>query len=248
MRWNITGSARSAMTPEAISVIASLQSTAVTFEKIDRKECINRYADPLTQGKNLVVVTEVAMRNTQNPWVLEHRSLLAAWAAPSTAGLWSQSQDWMCTNMYQNMTHWQSCSPSHLLANVNSWAVQYGSTESQHASVNYCLSEGANESNNGCGVYLSTALMCAVCVFNLFKCIGIGYTAISQQGSRMMTIGDAIASFLRDEDPHTTGMSMLNKVTSNSQSQPQGRKEWRPKQKRWHEAASKRRSLLTIAM
>jgi hypothetical protein len=248
MRWNITGSATSAMTPEAISVIASLQSTAVTFEKIDRKECIKRYADPLTQGKNLVVVTEVAMHNTQNPWVLEHRSLLAAWATPAIAGLWSQSQDWMCVNMYQNITDWPSCSPSHLLAKVNSWAIQYDSTESQHAPVSYCLSEGVNESNNGCGVHLSTTLMYAVCVFNLLKCIGIGYTAISQQGSRMVTIGDATASFLQDEDPRTTGMSMLNKVKLNSQSQPQGRKVWRPEQKRWYEAASKRRSLLTIAL
>ncbi|KAF2683140.1 hypothetical protein K458DRAFT_390412 [Lentithecium fluviatile CBS 122367] len=72
--------------------------------------------------------------------------------------------------------------------------------------VDYCLSERTGH----CKLQYMPSITILVTVLNLFKAVLIFYTAFGIAEEPLMTMGDAVASFLKKEDLTTKGMCLLS--------------------------------------
>ena len=73
--------------------------------------------------------------------------------------------------------------------------------------VQYCLSEPAEQQ---CKLQFTLPIAILVTILNLFKAVLIFYTAFATKEEPLMTMGDAVVSFLEKEDLTTKGMCLLS--------------------------------------
>jgi hypothetical protein len=102
---------------------------------------------------------------------------------------------------------------SKLFNNAENWTYPgYG-----NPTVKYCLSRKAE---NTCKVefgYIAAVLVIVANAIKVVSFVGVFWVLKRHAGSKsskdqlLITTGDAIASFLADPDPHTLGMSMIDK-------------------------------------
>lgn len=86
-------------------------------------------------------------------------------------------------------------------SNISTWK-PYGKE------ILYCLSETTEEH---CRLEYSIHLAIAVIILNAFKAIIMAYLAFGVLESPLMTVGDAVVSFLEIPDTHTRGMCLARK-------------------------------------
>ena len=127
--------------------------------------------------------------------------------------------------------------------------------------IEYCLA--VPSTLPGCTVSLSRALLVVVIVFNISKVVCF-IVALRICTSPLITIGDALASFLHSPDQTTGGFGLLSAYTTRRQmawdyvryknidtgkSSPPIPSRWRvPRRRLWFEAASSRRWSVTAIM
>ena len=103
----------------------------------------------------------------------------------------------------------------------------------------YCLSVPAEEH---CKIQFSLAIMIAVIVCNLIKTICMSMIAWNRGPEPLVTLGDAIASFLDRPDVTTEGGCIAARLRfEKSKSWNLLSSRWDPKRLRWFRAASRRR-------
>jgi hypothetical protein len=130
------------------------------------------------------------------------------------------------------------CTAEHLLTTVNNWIItltlspKYNGTsigppnETLWIEVDHCVSAGARPWQDNCTVRCSIGILGLVCGLNLFKCCCIGYTCFLffrswedrghisttelARNRSLVTIGDAVASFLQKPDVHTEGLDFAS--------------------------------------
>jgi len=155
---------------------------------------------------------------------------------------------WICSD---NPEWWSYPGPrkrcTELIDSIKSapkdWKVGYTKTYP----VDYCLSEKAEPH---CKLQFTLGIAILVTLLNLFKAILIFYTAIGIKENPLLTMGDAVASFLEKRDETTKGMCLLSvsDVKSHRGYFPAGPKEWTGKVRRWKDVTSRTRRLVTFAM
>lgn len=93
-------------------------------------------------------------------------------------------------------------------------------------------------------------VICVVAVSNLVKVFAMLYVAFGNFDSPLITVGDAIQSFLNRPDPTTSGMCLAGKLTFQPwiRDQSHGPKEWRLNKKRWFGSASKTRWISCLSL
>lgn len=113
--------------------------------------------------------------------------------------------------------------------------------------VDHCLAEEADER---CKIQVLPKIAIIVTALNLFKAILIFYVVFGVKENPLLTIGDAVASFLEKKDDTTRGMCLLSvkEVKKHGGYFPVGRKEWKGKVYRWKNAASRTRRRVTFTM
>ena len=119
------------------------------------------------------------------------------------------------------------CTLENLLPQASTWNLQVHDRYS--ADVDYRLSPGVYPIDNKCGLHFSATIMAIVCCMNAVKCLGILYTLLLfwHQGFSLVTLGDAIASFLAVKDKYTEGICLVPQ----SDFQVKG---WPKRPLRWH--------------
>jgi hypothetical protein len=113
--------------------------------------------------------------------------------------------------------------------------------------VDYCLSEVAEPH---CKLQFVPAIAVLVTVLNLCKAVLIFYVAFGTTEEPLLTMGDAVASFLEHEDPTTKDMCLLtvHEVKASKHHFPLGSREWKALQYRWKDVTSLRRRITTVTM
>lgn len=104
--------------------------------------------------------------------------------------------------------------------------------------IDYCLSEQVPSS---CHLHFAFPLILVVIGFNILKVIGVAYVCFRLPEDPLVTIGDAIQSFITKPDPYTKGMCLGTKDTieryvAHGNSPPPAR--YRHKGQRWYRAAT----------
>lgn len=136
---------------------------------------------------------------------------------------------------------------------TDDWSVGGTSSSGGGWKVDYCLAEKARQF---CKLQYSFPLTMVVITFNLVKSAILCYMWFGMKEAPILTIGDAIASFLRRPDPYTKGGCLLlnreaeSKFRSSSASikryplhEP---RKYVRKRRRWGSAVSTRRWVFSI--
>lgn len=234
--------------------LKKLQASARTFDNLTKDECIHTYAnDFITDRGNLILVADV-----QNLPLIEssNNSLLDLF----TYGFVGYSirnyrpYDWIC-DVRNDETCAQRLEP--LLKNVSNgapWTIRrvWGTFDYRKAlgngtmspdgfDVKYCLSERLPEA---CSLHFSYSLMFVVIAFNVVKFVTMGVVIFSLgQMNPLVTVGDAVDSFVTRNDAFTRGMCLVGRTgfSSTHVGQPDwsaSPKQFNLQRRRWGTAAS----------
>ncbi|KAF2463992.1 uncharacterized protein BDR25DRAFT_195847, partial [Lindgomyces ingoldianus] len=194
------------------------------LEQLDNLACINAYSRQFQTRGSVLVVTQ----NTSIPAVLRSK-----FGSPET------DAQWVCSEIAS-----MSCDISpgigSLRANSSSWK-PFGVEQS----IAYCLSERVPEQ---CKVQSSLYLAIVVIVLNLIKAFVMFSLAVGVKEMPLMTIGDAIASFLCRPDPSSESMCLISKkdIKRGKNSWLKGPMPFKSRRRRLFAAASKTRLSLCM--
>ena len=226
----------------------SLRLNAPNLEFLDRADCVNRYLQPLNAGKDVIVVTKRTTAENYN------RTMLVS---EVTGGLsWYFEEYWICSSRPTWLAMGGGgCTSDVIDPFISNWAVAEFKNSTNFMGngavpVDHCLSGGINPSQEMCSVGFSSYIMFLVVVVNALKCGLVGFTAWKTgKLDAIVTLGDAISSFLREPDHQTEKMCLSTKrsFTGKANWQPQAHV-WQLTKLRWVHSVTKRRFGLTVSL
>lgn len=240
---------------------------------LNKTQCIERYVS-FTPGQMdvLVVAANITMQdyasvaggNTSSSLLYEHNNF-------DLKANWIYAQAWLCSAFARpgfQPDKW--CTVEFLLPKKEDWTLREfpwfdNNLTDIHRSiwvkVDHCLSAGVESLDTYCTLRYSAGILVIVCTLNLGKCAAIYYTAYihcrSETNLRkrdsLVTVGDAVASFLAEKDLTTKHLSFANRDEFTGRMWPTKRS---PQQHpgpplyaiRWFRAVSYTRWLVTLAL
>ena len=173
------------------TIAHALQDGQSSLQKLANKDCIGTYAAEFVSSHANVLA--VASNPNGDPRLDPNRdedSILQVWWSPDQGT--SDDFPWFCGD--------KPCDTK-MIAEAATWKLVGWN-------VHYCLSQVVEEH---CKVQFSGAIMVVVLVCNLCKMIVMGYIALERPSEPLVTVGDAIASFLNQPDVTTIGNCMAGK-------------------------------------
>lgn len=200
--------------------LESIQNRARTWDRLERAECINAYATEfLSTRRNLVAVV---IENTKN----ENQSVKRVvpehfWINMDTPNSFNP-YNWICyaedsisrygyeLSDFRYRFHCSALLPK-VRANAERWH-SYG------WDIDYCLSE---QVAGKCCVNFSLFIMIVVMVCNVEKALLMFLITFVLKDKPLITIGDAIDSFLNDSDQTTRGLCLSSKKSIKAGKFPQ---------------------------
>lgn len=205
-----------------------------SWDNLTNEACIKAYSEKYLVGRgDLVLIT--SNLNASVPMLLA-REVTGFDTASNIA------DDWRC-NAYAGL----DCTTDDLLADPSAWklndslALNWNVTYSQQYDIQYCLSQPLPER---CTVQLSYTLMGAVIVCNFVKLSCMLLMLLHRRFAPLVTIGDAIESFMLKRDATTQNMCLADKAAFNNQDWQQLAKPWLRKRRFWFASASIKRWIL----
>lgn len=209
MHWQLTSAGDEASQNK--SLIYGLQEAIDRMQRIEPRECISAFIDPLSASGSLVVVAS-NMTSQQNEGV----SLLDGWV--SAWEQWPNSAEWIC-RAYQSGDpyEWRYCSAEWTKTFPDPWVIPVideGWITTARLAVDYCLVGGQSSNEGRCGLHVSLFIMVLVCVCTFLGALLV--LAVERRHSReskdktpgfnrsLVTLGDTIHSFLEEPNATTT--------------------------------------------
>lgn len=179
--------------------IQGLKLRASNFTRVDSRSCLELYVDPLGSLGDLLVVAR-NLTSVQN----NGSSIIQGWINGNAATEWSNANFWVC-----NSLSWTQgtpfCNLDRTKENIGSWTLEtWEAPHQQIVAVDHCLLGEQADNMERCGLHFSTSIMGVVCCFTLFGCLLVSWITWNLREPTMVTMGDAIASFL--EKPEDFGM------------------------------------------
>ena len=228
------------------------------LERLESKACIQAYGrDFVSDRRDLVLIVSnlsapLFLRSTQYPL--------------------DDPYNWICTaeKFQPENLYFTPCDLNPVIANVDRWTYNpypYGVTVANNTTtyieygtnthIEYCYSQRTTEH---CQLQFSIKIMVVVIIANFLKLLCMSYTVWSHKIPTLVTVGDAISSFLQEPDPATVGRCTLSKRdfdkdgkrskwvsdkrngrNGSYQSVPSQPEPWKEQRCRWLQAASKTR-------
>ena len=176
--------------PELTPAYLDMQRSSENYERLEAASCIQEYSSNfLSNRRHLILVSSDKGPNS----ILSHDD---ANLQPA-----ERVNFWMCSKD-SGGGPFDKCDPSAYLADPKAWKVF-------NHPVKYCLSERTQES---CAVQFSYNIMIVVIAFNIIKLAVMLFVLFRLDAEKILvTIGDAVSSFLLNEDKTTQGMCLANK-------------------------------------
>ena len=157
-------------------------------------------------------------------------------SAIPNSGYSSSSYYWMCLDYpyAQYGLEPRMCRLSNILKVVDNWTIMSDL-------VDYCLSRREEEK---CYLQFSRTLLIVVIICNFVKVVCMTLMVYQHDSEPLVTLGDAIASFLDEPDSATQGNCIATKNDFRKNHWTAAAKTWQPTQLRWFKNASLKRWLL----
>ena len=217
--------------------VTDIQTRAGDFEVLTNKDCIIRYGkDFVEDRRNVIVVVKNPPSNNGSLFKVALNEF------PEKISTEYNAFSWICDSpdlvnqtgaCCENEFGFIPCSKMtrKLLDMADQW-------ESGGYEVASCLSELAESE---CHLHFSLILMAVVLGFNILKVIGIAYVAFRLGEAPLVTVGDALQSFIRHPDRTSEGMCLANHasvVASTKLGYTTTSMRYEPDQHRFYEAAT----------
>lgn len=217
---------------------------------MDNSHCIQAYAHDYVSDRSDVLLIAADKDPTSTP------------ALFATADVGTNNNDG-CGDTYPWICPSSDCSDpcqSHLhevLADASHWKPRLGRYYEAEADfeVEFCLSQ---QTPGHCKLQFSLQLVIVVLFINTLKMILMLYVVFGLHETPLMTIGDAIASFLNNEDSTTKGCCLVSKFDikvnklrwqcREGESNEPLAKAWSPRKVPWARAVSRTRWCVCGAM
>jgi len=221
-------------------VLKEYDSNPTSYEDLTPSECTKLYnTDFMSSHRNLFLITKHSSNTTHNNTLLDMIDVGGLGVSPS---------NWMCS-YYQAgeprvyLCTSFPCNSSELASNVTSglpWWVKL--TTGEEVEISGCKSERIAEK---CKVQFSLDIMIVVICCNLVKACCMVTAVVRSREPTLVTLGDAIDSFLRIPDPMTMGICFADRRFIERGWRHGGRtgpKQWKQEGvKRWWTSVSKTR-------
>ena len=215
---------------------ADIYQNASKWQNLTNKECMRAY------GQSFVSTRSDVLAITSN---LNASDPLRPVATPdlSSDSDGSMGYPWLCS-AYPNLTgqHGWGCDIDGLSRYSSDWSlVAVGlETPSLTLPIQYCLSRPIKED---CRLQLSLIIMFVVVFCNFMKALCMCLVLRHQKASPLVTLGDAIESFLQDRDLTTENMCLADKYTFAANNWDDSSRAYPRKPQKWFSSASWRRWL-----
>ncbi|RMZ86815.1 hypothetical protein DV736_g5959, partial [Chaetothyriales sp. CBS 134916] len=234
------------------------------FEHLEVKRCIRDYAQVfLSSRRNLVLVSNADQANNSLLYLEKYET------SRELGGGRYTPYDWICravATIYQS--HNSPNNPTACDAYISEIEAASDEWEPWGYQVQYCMSETVEES---CSFNGNIPIIFTVITCNVAKMLLMWIVAFRLRGSPLITIGDAVASFLQRPDLTTEGLCLLTrqdvtmgaeKVGAEGRPLPGQLRLWPPdssatklqgkpataRRYRWSQAASWKRWVFTIVL
>jgi hypothetical protein len=195
-----------------------------TLVKYDSAACMAEYASTFVSKVRNVLLVSTDNNPTNN--VLASASWTKSYAIPF---------DWICGDDYIAYLHPEGVTPCTLSIATSGAATWRALSHS----ISYCMVEPIVEK---CRLSFSLEIMIIVIVANMAKATIMILTCWRLKAPTLVTIGDAIASFLDKPDPTTAGICLSTQEDiQKGKWKNQAAKRWIPKRHFWFKAASIKR-------
>lgn len=232
------------------------------LDRLSNVDCIREYAEPIqTKRRNVLLVAADNKMPAPNVTadgrainIYAYNKFLASSAKDQIRAM--NSYGWICSDIsywtFGNSSHWCSTLLSEINKAPDNWRVgetgiTFSFSDTPTFPIDYCLSESAEPR---CKVQFALSIAILVTILNFFKAVLIFYTAIGTKENPLMTMGDAVASFLEKRDETTKNMCLLSvrDVKSHKHYFPAGPKVWTGKQRRFKDVTSRTRRTVTFIL
>ena len=210
------------------TVLQLVRKTSDSLQRLENKECIEAYSPFIVSNRGNVLVISSFQNSTNSLLSIE---------SGRTLGFLENLQPnlWMCNDVL-------NCDVTKVEANAKNWTYGRGN----QYPVSYCLS---TKMEDQCKLQFSITIMVAVISCNFVKLVCMIIVAWKLRFHPLVTLGDAIASFLNEPDSTTDGICLAGKPPFRK------RQNWRdlpvqynPKPHRWLNAASRSRWCVHITL
>ena len=167
------------------------RANATLFQRLENRACLEAYSNSIVsdRGTVLLVSSHNATSVHASDNYIDSTLFFIKPGFNVHQDIYPGPDEWICGPTQQ------FCDVRSAASNVSSWVFEYWD-------VQYCLSQQVEEH---CKLQFSTNIMIAVIVCNFVKLSCMAWIAWKQDSEPIITVGDAIASFLDRPDPTTSG-------------------------------------------
>ena len=171
------------------------------LKRLDGPDCVTAFAQTYqTAYSNVVLVTEDDPGQGSYALVGSN-SIYDPKSEYSSNGI--SAYPWLCSaNVKMSDCEKEGSSVTYNHAKKSNWTVN---AQYRNAKVRYCLAEPAPQK---CSLQYSVPLTLATVLCNVVKTCVLLYLWIGVKEAPILTVGDAIASFLCRQDPYSKGMCL----------------------------------------
>ena len=204
----------------AALAVERMRASQGVLQMLDNSDCLNTYVKDFVSTNADVLLVSSHIDQTNDSVLAWYGSRRPVGHSSDTYYDWIFDQDWQnCTSKACDTKRYGSAPPRRQL----------------RFPISYCLSRRVPEQ---CKLEVSAAIMVIVIICNALKALVIGYWAWQRPTAPLVTLGDAIASFLKVPDSTTSRMCLFSKTrfTYDPQWQPKT-VAWRPKRHFWIRAS-----------
>ncbi|KAL2857608.1 hypothetical protein BJX68DRAFT_263170 [Aspergillus pseudodeflectus] len=223
-------------------MLASAHANNLT--RLTPEECITAYATDWQSKYGGVVLISSAFNGSESAIDFVMQQL-----APRPADSQQDPFGWVCMEGSKVSDSARQCQSE--LASVKRDANSTRGWVVDGYKVDYCLVE---ETPQKCTLEYSLTLSIVVLVTNGVKIAVISGTILSLRANPLLTLGDAVASFLSVPDERSRGMGLITKAMATAEKQPHGKQddgdlpEYNPRPKRRWRSVSIERWVVTSLM
>lgn len=211
-----------------------------TWQTLSNHECISTYGQPVTSAHTSARGDLLAITSYVD---VSHVPAYPVDQSCNRLGTECDAHRWICAGKIFRDSSAKTeankpCNINKVLKNATQWELLHGFA--QLSPVKYCLSQSVEER---CRVQFSLVIMIIVICANFVKILCMLLLLWHHKSRPLVTLGDALESFLRDKDQTTERMCLYDILSFRRNTWDDGILEWEPKRWRWLSSISQRRWL-----
>ena len=183
--------------PDSIVSLADVYQNTSSWQNLTNEECLRAYGRPFVSSR-LDVLALTSKLNASNPLKFVESSDAVE---DALSKMFSDFQ-WLCSN-YPDST----CDLNDLYRRPSYWTLQ-AYEDNTSFPIQYCLSKPAMEH---CRLQMSLLMMCIIIFCNFMKSLCMYLVLRHHKHEPLVTLGDAIESFLQQRDSATEHLCLADK-------------------------------------